>query len=66
MITLTFLVCLASNECVSQAPPQVFQSVAQCEVMAQMVMADMDRKMAEGLVPAHAASYKCVNWGQPS
>ena len=66
MITLTFLVCIANGQCVQQAPQATFQTITQCETMAKVVMDDMDRKMAEGVVPAHTSTFRCVQWGTPS
>lgn len=66
MITLTFLVCLSSGQCIQQAPPQVFMTHEQCGMMANAVIEDMQRKMAAGTVPPHTAIYKCIEWGTPS
>ena len=66
MTTLIFLICMANGQCIQQAPPQVFTSVADCQAIARFVLNDMDKKMAEGTVAAHVATFKCIEWGTSS
>ena len=66
MITLTFLICTLSGECVQNAPPQVFQSMAQCEATAMLIKDGVQRGVDNGTTPRHYSKHKCIDWGVPS
>ena len=66
MTTLVFLICMANGQCIQNAPQQVFQSVAQCEAAAGIILTEVDRQMAAGEIAPHASAYRCISWGTSS
>jgi hypothetical protein len=65
MISLVFMVCVVGIECKTFAPEQMFTSVQQCEVMANMIMLEAQQSIDRGQAPPHTASFICVEWGEP-
>ena len=66
MTTLVFLICMANGQCIQDGLDMVFQTNIQCETAAQIIMGEVDKKMARGEIPPHVSTHKCVNWGTPS
>ena len=66
MTTLISLICMANGQCIQNGPDMVFQTNIQCETAAQIIMGEVDKKMARGEIPPHVSTHKCVNWGTPS
>jgi hypothetical protein len=67
MITLAFLVCSALNgQCFSASPELVFTNPTQCELFAEMVIIENQRKVDVGEMFPHITQYKCIDWGRPT
>lgn len=66
MYSLVFLICLANGQCITQVPEAVFSSLEQCEATANVILRDVDRRMAEGEMPPHLSKHVCHSWGEPA
>jgi len=66
MISLVFLVCSLSFECLSEGPPEVFLDEASCHNVALDLIDKNSTLVREGKLPQHTAIYKCINWGDPA
>lgn len=66
MISLVFLVCSLEQQCFSVAPQRIFRDTMQCEMFAEYIMIENQRKVDRGEMEPHLARYECVDWGVPS
>jgi len=65
MVTLVFIVCTASG-CFTNGPPNIFNSVNQCEQAAALILTTNLRRAEAGELEEHTAIYKCIEWGSPT
>ena len=66
MITLVFLICMNTGQCIQNGPSAVFPDMATCKTTADMILDGVNAQVVRGEIPPHVSIYKCIDWGTPS